>query len=70
MNKICGIVFGKCSPSLQSVIKGVPEYEKKSKYCNSWWIMEELRKITAVLYVKANPWLSLIEQLVSFLTVH
>ena len=40
MNKIYGIVFGQCTPSLQSVMKIVPYYEKKSKDCGCLWIME------------------------------
>ena len=34
MNKIYGILFVQCTPSLQSVLKIVPDYENKSKYCN------------------------------------
>ena len=30
MNKIYGMIFGKGTPSLQSVIKRVLDYEKKS----------------------------------------
>ena len=44
-NKIYGKVFGHYNLSLQSVLKGVPEYENKSKDCDCLWIMEELRKI-------------------------
>ena len=51
------------------MIKGVPEYEKKSKYCNSWWIMEELRKITEGVNIKENQSMSQIEQLISFVTM-
>ena len=29
MNKIYGIVFGQCTQSVQSVMKWVPEYDKK-----------------------------------------
>ena len=39
MNKIYVVVFGQCTPSLQSVMKVVPDYEKKSKDCN-FWLME------------------------------
>ena len=64
------VVFEQCTPSLQSVMKGVPEYEKKSKDCDCLWIMEELKKITAVVDVKASPRMSQIEQLISFITMH
>ena len=60
MNKIYGIVFGQGTPSLQSVMKGVPDYENKSKDCECLWIMEELKKITAWLDVKEKPRLYLI----------
>ena len=60
MNKIYGIVFRQCTLSLQSGLKGVSDYEKKSKDCDFWWLMEELKKITAGIDVKENPRLSLI----------
>ena len=40
MNKTYRIVFGQCTPNIQSEIKGVPEYEDKSKDCNHLWLME------------------------------
>ena len=42
---------------------------KKSKDCNSWWIIEELRKITEGVYIKENQSMSQIEQLISFITM-
>ena len=64
MNKIYGIVFGRCTPSLQSVMKRVTEYEKKSKDCDCFWIMEETKKITEGVDIKSNQRLNLIEQLI------
>ena len=69
MNKIYGIKFGKCTPSIQSVLKWVTEYEKKSKDCGCFWIMEEVKKVTAWVDKKANPRLSLIEHLISLVTM-
>ena len=43
MKNIYGIIFGYCNPSLQSVLKVVPEYENKSKYCDCLWLIEELK---------------------------
>ena len=34
MNNIYGMLFIQCNLSLQSVMKGVPDYEKKSKDCD------------------------------------
>ena len=68
MNKTYGMLFAQCNPSLQSVLKIVPDYEKISNYCNFLCLMEELKN-TAGLYVKMNPNLSLIEKLISFITV-
>ena len=44
-------------------MKGVPEYENKSKDCDFWWLMEEPKKIMAGLDVKANLRMSIIEKL-------
>ena len=52
MNKIYGIVFEQCTPIIQSVFKGIPNYEKKSTGCDYLWIMEELNKIMAGLDAK------------------
>ena len=68
-NKIYGIVFGQCAPSLQSAPKGVRNYEKNPKDCDFFWIMEELKKIMTGVDVKANPRLSLIEHLILFVTM-
>ena len=46
MNKIRGIVFGQCNRIFQSVMKGGSDYEKKSKYCGCFWIIEEEKKVT------------------------
>ena len=66
---IFGVVFGKCTLSLQSVLKGVPGYEKKPKDCNCLWLMEELNKITAGVDVKSNPRLPPLEHLIKFFTI-
>ena len=60
MNKIYGVVFGKCTPTLQSVFKVVPDYENKSNNCDCLWLMEEVNKITSGVDVKENPRMSLI----------
>ena len=69
MNKTYEVVFGNCTSSLQSVLKGVLEYEKKTKDCDFLWLIEELNKTTAGVYVKANLRLSLIEQRISLVTM-
>ena len=50
--------------------KGVPDYDNKSKDCNILWLMEEPKKITAGVDAKSNPWLYIIKQLISFVTMH
>ena len=69
MNKIYGIVFGKCTLGLQSAMKEVTDYGKKSKDCDVLWLMGELNKITAGVDTKENPRMSLIDQLISFVTM-
>ena len=39
MNRIYGIVFGQCTPSLQSAMKGVLDYGKKPKDSNFLQLM-------------------------------
>ena len=43
-NKIYEVLFVQCTPSLQSVLKGVPNHENKSKDYNCLWLMEYLKK--------------------------
>ena len=69
MNKIYGIVFGQCTLGLQSEMKEVTDYGKKSNDCDVLWLMGELNKITAGLDTKENPRMSLIDQLISFVTM-
>ena len=63
------VVFEQFTPSLQSLMKEVSNYEKKSKYFNCLWLMEELKKIIERVDVKSNPRLSLIEKLISFINI-
>ena len=70
MNKIRGIVFGQCNRIFQSVMKGGSDYVKKSKYCYCLWLVKELKKITLGVYIKSNPRLYIIEQFISFFTMH
>ena len=69
MSKFYGIVFGHCNSSVQSMMKVVPYYKNTSKDFICLWIREELKKITAVVDIKANPRLSLTEHLISFVTM-
>ena len=51
------------------MLKGVPDYDKKSKDYNFLWIMEELKKTTAGVDIKTNRRLYLIEHLILLVTL-
>ena len=38
-NKIYGVVFEQCTPSIQSLMKGVPDYKNKSKDFDCFQLM-------------------------------
>ena len=63
MIKIYGVVFVQVNSSLQSVFKGVPDYEKKSKDCYCLCI------IISGVYLKLNPRLFIIEELIFFISM-
>ena len=52
MNTIYGIIWGQCTPGVQSVLKGNEDFPSRSKKCKSLCIMQETKKITARLGVK------------------
>jgi len=64
--KLFGLVLGQCTPALKSTIKSEQDYEQKSAIFDSLWLMLKLKKTTAGVELKANPALSLHEQLMIF----
>jgi hypothetical protein len=55
LDKIYGLVWGQCSQSLQSVMKGDVEYKEKSVAADCVWLLQNLKKITSGIDKKANP---------------
>jgi len=53
-------------PALKSTLKGDNEYNDKSMMVDALWLLKKLRQIMAGVYVKANPALTLHEQVVIF----
>ena len=68
-NKLYALIMGQCTTALQSVIKGDSEYEAKSRTYDALWIFEKVKLFSAGVDTKANPVLTLHEQLFSFLTM-
>ena len=62
------IVIGQCTPALRSTIKGDTEYEKKSSYFDTLWLLQKIKKTTTGLDMKANPGLTLHKQMIIFMT--
>ena len=56
-------VSGKCSPSLQQIIKGDDEYISKYKVFNVIWMLKKVQNITAGVYTKSKPTLNLHEKM-------
>ena len=54
MNIIYGIIWRKCTPVIQLVLKGNIDYPTKSKIFDSLWLMREKNNTPADLDVKLN----------------
>ena len=67
-NKLYCIVIGQCTPPLRSTIKGDAEYGRKSTNFDTLWLLGEIKKTTAGVDTKANPVLTLHEQMLIFMT--
>ena len=67
-NKLCGIVIVQCTPPLRSKIKGDAEYREKSFNFDTLWLFKKIKKTTGGVDTKANPALTLHEQMLIFKT--
>ena len=67
-NKLYGIVIGQCMPPLRSTIKHDAEYVIKSSDFDTLWLLKKIKKTTAGVDMKANPALTLHEQMLIFMT--
>ena len=63
-----GIVIGKCTPPLRSTIKHDAEYGIKSSDFDTLWLLRNIKKTTAGVDMKANPAITLHEQMLIFMT--
>jgi len=69
MHCLYGIIIGQCIPSLQSTIKVDKNYDDKSKTFASFWLLKTIEKLMKGIDTKANPMLTLHEQLLVFFTM-
>jgi len=53
--KIYGLVWRQCTSALQAVIKGLDGYTANSKKHDLIWLLQEIKKTTSGVDVKANP---------------
>ena len=67
-NKLYVIVIGKCTPPLRSKIKGDADYGKKSSDFDTLWLLIKIKNSIAGVDTKANPVLTLHEQMLIFIT--
>ena len=68
INRLYGIMIGQCTPSLLSTMRGDQDYDSKSRQFDTLWLLNKTKKVTAGVDTKANPALSLHEQLITFFT--
>ena len=54
MSKAYSLVWGQCTNALQSLIKGLDNYDEKSNDYDVIWLLTSLKKITSGVDVKAN----------------
>jgi hypothetical protein len=46
LRAIYAIVWGKCSPIMQSKLESLDKYEARSTDCNCLWLLKEIQGIT------------------------
>ena len=65
-----GIVIGLCTLDLISTIKGDAEYKKKLSDFDTLWLLQKIKKTTVGVDKRANPYLTLHEKMIIFLTTN
>ena len=61
LSKAYSLVWGQCTNALQSVIKGLDNYDEKSDDYDVIWLLTSLKKITSGVDIKANVRVTLFE---------
>ena len=67
--KVYGVIWGQCSSALQAVIKDDTDYRQKSTSHDLVWMLKQIKKITSGIDVKANPYMTLVDALLSLLNM-
>ena len=61
LSKAYSLVWGQCTNALQSVIKGLDDYDEKLDDYDVIWLLTSLKKITSGVDIKANVRVTLFE---------
>ena len=61
ISKAYSLVWGQCTNALQSVVKGLDNYDEKSDDYNVIWLLTSLKKVTSGVDVKANDRVTLLD---------
>ena len=69
MNKIYAIVWGQCSSSLQAVLKGDDDFERKHKKRDAVWLLEQIKVVTSGIDNKSNKYKNLLATLTQLFTM-
>ena len=69
ISKAYSLVWGQCTNALQSVVKGLDNYDEKSDDYNVIWLLTSLKKITSGVDVKANVRITLISAIQTFFSM-
>jgi len=69
ITKIYGLIIGQCTPTLRSALKADKDFKPKSEIFEALWLMKSIKTVSSGVDIKANPALTLHEQLLTFLTM-
>jgi len=67
--KIYGLIIGQCTLALRSALKADKNFNSKTETFEALWLLKSIKTVLLGMYIKANPALTLHEQLLTFLTM-
>ena len=69
LTKLCGVVVGQCTESLQAELAGDEEYDVKSRAYDAIWLLKTLKNLSAGLNKSVSPFQGLVNSLTGFYTL-
>ena len=65
-----GLVWDQYTKSLQTILRGMGEYEEKSKSHNLLWFLEEMKKVVTGVDAKTNKRLGMYKTIITLFNLH